>query len=72
MIISLLVLCPCTVNPDKVLDMEDIKFAEKIYTAYFCTGEVFGKSQVFWICVLGSFVHLVSGKNIDEVFFSIT
>ena len=45
LIIFLMVLVP--VNPDKVLDMEDIKFLEKLYTAYFCTGEVFESFKLF-------------------------
>ena len=47
MIISILVLCASTVNPDKVLNMEDIKFVEKLYTAYFCTGDNFPSFKLF-------------------------
>ena len=47
MISIILVLCASTVNLDKVLDMEDIKFVEKLYTAYFCTGENFQSSKLF-------------------------
>ncbi|KAL5252740.1 hypothetical protein ACHWQZ_G015489 [Mnemiopsis leidyi] len=40
MIVYLLMLVPREAYPEKVLDMADIKFAERIYTAYFCTGNV--------------------------------